>query len=132
MRALRTLIAAGLLALATQGTASAGDNWWKYSDESFKKLQAEDKPILVEINADWCPICAKQRPIIDRLTSTDSLKNMNILVVNFDGQKGVVRAFGATEQSTLIVFHGTKETGRSVGETDTMAIKQLLESASKG
>ncbi len=129
MRAVRTFLVATFLALLAQGPAFAGDNWFKYSDETFHKLQAEGKPILVEINADWCPICAKQRPIIDRLTSTDSLKDLNILVVSFDGQKGVVRAFGATQQSTLIVFHGDKETGRSVGETDTLAIKQLLESA---
>jgi thioredoxin 1 len=129
MRAVKTLFIAGFLTLLAQGSAFAGENWMKYSDDAFKKLEAEGKPILVEINADWCPICAKQRPIIDRLTSTDTLKDMTILVVSFDGQKSVVRAFGATEQSTLIVFHGDKETGRSVGETDTLAIKQLLESA---
>ena len=128
MRALKTLIVAGFLAALAQGPAIAGE-WWKYSDESFKKLQAEGKPILVEINADWCPICAKQRPIIDRLTSTESLKNINILIVSFDGQKDVVRAFGATQQATLIVFKGAKEVGRSIGETDTLAIKDLLEKA---
>jgi thioredoxin 1 len=128
MRAVKAFMVAGLLAVLGHGPASAGD-WYQYSDENFKKLQSEGQPILVEINADWCPICAKQRPIIDRLTESDSLKNIHILVVSFDGQKGVVRHFGATEQSTLIVFKGDKEVGRSVGETDTLAIKQLLESA---
>ena len=128
MHTIKALVLAGVLAVLAQGTAFAGD-WYQYSDELFHKLQAEDKPILIEINADWCPICAKQRPIVDRLTSTDSLKNIHILLVNFDGEKSVVRHFGATEQSTLIAFHGDKETGRSVGATDTLAIKKLLESA---
>lgn len=126
MRVFKTLLFAGVLAVVAQAAAQAGD-FVKYTDESFKKLQAEGKPILVEIDAGWCPICAKQRPIIDRLTEGASLKDVKILVVSFDGQKAVVRNFGATMQSTLIAFHGDKETGRLVGETDTLAIQKLLE-----
>jgi len=126
--AVRSLIAAGVLSLLVGGAASAGE-FYKFSDEKFKQLQDTNQPILVEIDAGWCPICAKQRPIIDKLTETPELKNIHILVVSFDGQKDVVRAFGANMQSTLIVFHGAKETGRLVGETDRDLIKGLLEKA---
>ncbi len=128
VRVLKTVLVAGLFAILAQGAAMAGQ-FQKYSDETFKKLQGEGKPILVEINADWCPICAKQRPIIDRLTEGNSLKDIQILVVSFDGQKAVVRSFGANMQSTLIAYHGDKETGRLIGETDPLAIQKLLESA---
>lgn len=126
VRMLKAFLLAAVLAFTVQGVASAG-HFQKYSDETFKKLQGEGKPILVEINADWCPICAKQRPIVDRLTEGASLKDIEILVVSFDGQKGVVRNFGATMQSTLIAFRGSQETGRLVGETDTQVIQKLLE-----
>src|SRR5215469_11381317 len=111
VRVFKALLIAGILGLSVQGVASAGQ-FQKYSDETFKQLQSEGKPILVEINADWCPICAKQRPIVDRLTEGNSLKDVQILVVSFDGQKAVVRSFGANMQSTLIAYHGDKETGR--------------------
>ncbi len=86
VRMLKAFLLAAVLAFTVQGVASAG-HFQKYSDETFKKLQGEGKPILVEINADWCPICAKQRPIVDRLTEGASLKDIEILVVSFDGQK---------------------------------------------
>ncbi|HEY1719966.1 MAG TPA: thioredoxin family protein [Magnetospirillaceae bacterium] len=126
VRVLKTLLVAGILGLMAQGVASAGQ-FEKFNEEAFKKAQAEGQPILVEIDAGWCPICAKQRPIIDRLTEGASLKDVKIMVVSFDGQKGVVRSFNATMQSTLIAFHGAQETGRLVGETDTQAIQQLLQ-----
>ena len=49
--------------------------------------------------------------------------------VDFDSQPDIVRFFKANSQSTLIVFKGTAETGRSVGETNADAIAALLEKA---
>jgi hypothetical protein len=40
-----------------------------------------------------------------------------------------VRWFKATSQSTLIVFKDSKETGRSVGDTDPASIAALLDKA---
>jgi hypothetical protein len=41
----------------------------------------------------------------------------------------VLRKFGAQVQSTLIVFKGNKETGRSVGSTSESAIDGLMRKA---
>ena len=49
--------------------------------------------------------------------------------VDFDSRKDVVKQFGATMQSTLITYKGTKETGRSAGETKPEAIASLLDKA---
>jgi thioredoxin 1 len=40
-----------------------------------------------------------------------------------------VRALKATTQSTIIVFKGAKEVGRSAGETNAKAIADLLDKA---
>ena len=47
--------------------------------------------------------------------------------VDFDSQKDVVRAMGAQMQSTLIVFRGKDERGRSTGQTDPGVIRALLD-----
>lgn len=47
--------------------------------------------------------------------------------VDFDSQKDVRRALDAHWQSTLIVFKGKQEKGRSVGETNPAKIEELLE-----
>lgn len=99
-----------------------------YSDGAFKAALESGKPVLVAIHASWCPTCAAQRPILNSLLS-DRFKTMVELRVDFDGQKDVVRHFGAQMQSTLIVFKNGKEVGRSVGDTNPASIEALLAKA---
>jgi thioredoxin-like negative regulator of GroEL len=117
------LTAAAILLCA--GNALAADPQ-PYNHSAFVAAQAADKPILVEIHAPWCPICAAQQPTLDRLEHSAELGDLTVFRVDFDSQKDVVRGFGAQMQSTLIVFHGDAEKGRSTGVTDPKAIEQLL------
>jgi thioredoxin len=97
-----------------------------YDAAAFAAAQAADRPILVEIHAPWCPICAAQQPTLDRLEHSAELNDLAVFRVDFDTEKDVVRRFGAQMQSTLIVFRGKTEKGRSTGITDPAAIKALL------
>ena len=115
------LIAAGPFASALAGTAVA------FSEEAFKAAQASNSPILVEIHADWCPTCKAQGPILDKLTADPKFKNLKIFCVDFDAMVPVVKQFGAQMQSTLIVFKGAAEQGRSVGDTKEASIAALLD-----
>jgi thioredoxin 1 len=100
-----------------------------FSEPAFATSQHQGKPILVEIDASWCSTCAKQRPIIAHLANEPEFKSLIIYKVDFDTQKDIVREMGARMQSTLIVFHGNAERGRSVGDTKESSIKALLEKA---
>jgi thioredoxin len=115
------LATAGLLAPAWASTAVP------FSAEAFKAAQASGSPILVEIHADWCPICKAQMPVLDKLTADPKFKDLKIFRVDFDAMKPVVRQFGAQMQSTLIVFKGSAERGRSVGDTKEASISALLD-----
>ncbi len=97
-----------------------------FTQPAFEAAQAAHKPILVEIDASWCPTCAKQRPILAKLSAEPAFKDLVIMKVDFDAQKAVVRAMGAQMQSTLIAFDGPKETARSTGVTDEAAIRDLV------
>ena len=98
-----------------------------FSAEAFKAAQEQGGPILVEIHADWCPTCKAQNPILDKLTAAPKFKELKIFRVDFDAMKPVVRQFGAQMQSTLIVFKGAREQGRSVGDTKEASIAALLD-----
>jgi len=100
-----------------------------FTAEAFKAAQAAGAPVLIEIHADWCPTCKAQTPIIDRLTASSKFKDLKVFRVDFDGQKPVVKSFGAQMQSTLIVFKGSAEQGRSVGDTKEASIGALLDKA---
>lgn len=97
-----------------------------FTQVAFERAQADGGPILVHVNADWCPTCARQRPILESLAADPAFRDLRVFKVDFDNQKGVLRTMGVQMQSTLIVFHGRDERGRSTGQTDPEAIRALL------
>ncbi len=131
MRLSRTLSAAVLaLGLSTWvGPAAFAGTDLPFTQQAFDLAQHDGKPILVQITAPWCPTCAKQRPILSGLETEPEFKSLVVYNIDFDTQKDAVRAMGAQMQSTLIVFHGSVEKGRSTGETDAGSIKALLAKA---
>jgi thiol-disulfide isomerase/thioredoxin len=126
MRSLRAVILVLVVGLAS-GTALAAQST-DFDRLQFYAAQQAGRPILVDIRASWCPVCAAQEPVIERLGALPEYKDLLIFRVDFDRQKDVVRTFSANSQSTLIAFHGTRETGRSVGDTDPASIATLFRS----
>ena len=98
-----------------------------YSETAFKAAQASGSPILVEVHASWCSTCKAQTPIINELTSQEKFKNLKVFRVDFDAQKADLQKLRVQSQSTLIVFKGGMEIGRSVGDTRRASIAALLE-----
>jgi len=123
----RLLLVASALLLAFPSALAAKE--MAFSNEAFEKAQASGAPILVDIFATWCPTCRAQQPVLEKLEADPKYKDLKVFQIDFDRQSETVRAFGANKQSTLIVFRGDKETGRSVGVTDPAAIAALLGSA---
>lgn len=120
---LRSFVISMLLISASQAAEQA------FTQANFDSLQKQGLPILVSIHADWCPTCRAQAPVISKLLKQAEYQQINALQVNFDEQKAIVQAFKANQQSTLIVFKGGKEVGRSLGDTSESAIASLLKKA---
>ena len=116
-----------LLMLAGWSQPAAAGGAVPFSAEAFKAAQAAGSPILVEIHADWCPTCKAQTPILEKLTADPKFKDLKVFRVDFDAMKAVVKDFKAQSQSTLIVFKGPAERGRSVGDTKQASIAALLD-----
>jgi thiol-disulfide isomerase/thioredoxin len=98
----------------------------QFDAAAFEAAQAQGKPILVEVSAPWCPVCKAQAPILARLAGEPRFKSLEIFNVDFDSRKDVLRGFGVQKQSTLIVFKGRQEVGRSTGDTNAASIESLL------
>jgi len=125
-RYLFAALVASVLAGAVLGATARAADVTTYDQGAFVAAEAAGKPILVAIHASWCPVCAKQRPILSELEQQVAYKDLVVFMVDFDSQKNVVAAMGAQKQSTLIVFHGKAEKGRSVGDTNAATIQALL------
>jgi thioredoxin len=119
----------GALAIATALSlgpiASAADKK-PFDQKAFEAAQAAGKPILVEVSAPWCPICKAQAPILARLKSDPKFNEMVSFDIDFDSQKDLLKKFNVQKQSTLIVFKGKQEAGRSTGDTNAASIEALL------
>ena len=113
------------LAMSLIATAHAADKV-PYDKGQFLKAQNENKPILVEITAPWCPTCKAQKPILEKLTSQPQFKELKIYEVDFDSKKDVLQELNVKMQSTLIVYKGKAEQGRSTGDTNETSISALI------
>lgn len=116
-----------LALLASSASVFAAEK--PFTPDAFSAAQSAGKPVIIHIFAPWCPTCRAQEPILRKLEADPKFSGVEAFRVDFDGQKDAVRALKATNQSTIIVFKGGKEVGRSVGETDAKAISALLDKA---
>lgn len=116
----------GISAMATVPAPSAAPV--AFERAAFEQAQAADKRILIDIHAPWCPTCRAQEPIIDRVLAARGNQDVIVFRVSFDDQKTEVRRFGAQRQSTLIAYRGSRETGRSVADTNPERIAALIAS----
>lgn len=97
-----------------------------FTQAAFDAAKAAGKPVLVEVSAPWCPTCKAQKPILAELKAMPKFKDLVILEVDFDRQKDVLRGLKVQTQSTLVVFKGDKEVGRSTGDTKKESIEALI------
>jgi thioredoxin 1 len=94
-----------------------------FSTQVLKAAEAKGEPILIDAFAPWCPTCRAQAPTIDVIATAPAYARLVILRLDYDNQVAEKKALGITHQSTLIVFKGSKEVGRSLGITQADQIK---------
>ena len=129
-RLLLSLALASLVAAPLAGTVlAAPPQAVPWNQATYDAALAAGRPMLVEITADWCPTCRKQKAVFADLLQEPQYADLLILNVDFDTQKDVVRSLGAQKQATLIVYGGGKETGRAVGTARARKIQALLDTA---
>ncbi len=126
---MKSLITSLLLASSflVAGTAFAEST--AFTQSGFNKLQKEGKSILVEVHAPWCPTCRAQGPVVETLLKKKEYQSINTLRVDFDSQKDALKTLNVSKQSTLIVYKGSKEVGRSTGDTSPASIEKLIQKA---
>lgn len=119
-------IAAAVSILVLSTASSLAFEEKPYDAASFDAAQSANKSIVVDVFAPWCPTCQAQQKVFQLLKDKPEYENITVFRVDFDNQKDALRRFNASQQSTLIAFKGTSETGRSAGVTRSDAIESLF------
>lgn len=118
------LAAAAIAAVAP--VASHAATRVPFERAAFEAARAQGKPVLVEVSAVWCPVCASQSRTIEAAMKDPRNRALVVFKLDFDTQKAEWQRFGAHKQGTLIAFKGKKESGRLEFVTDKAAINQLI------
>ena len=106
--------------------AAAAPGWTTYNPNQFAAAQQAGRTILVDVHADWCPTCRAQKPTLNKLRADPRLINVLFVTVDFDKQKDFLRSHRIPRQSTILVFKGTKETARSIAETNPARLRAAI------
>jgi len=117
-----------LLLLQSFATVAVAGEVLPYDQKLFSDLTVAGKDVVLEVHADWCPTCRKQKPVVAQLITTSKYESSTVFVVDLAKTKDVRKALHVSQQSTLIVFHGASEKGRATGITSSEDIASLLDS----
>ncbi len=97
----------------------------KIKPEDFVAGLPNDRPVLVDIGAEWCPPCRKMIPVIDSL-ETLSAGRYAIVRVDVTTQPALAEYLNAETYPTFIIFRQGKETWRRQGLVSMEALQAAL------
>lgn len=100
-----------------------------FDNAKFDAVLKDGKSMVVAVHAPWCPTCRAQAPVLKEVLAKKEFQQLTVFYVDFDSQKDVLKKLGVRRQSTLIVYKGGKEVGRSLGDTTAFGIESLLQKA---
>ena len=106
----------------------AVDKTTTFTNEVFKKAQAEGKTVVINSWNKTCYTCGKQVKILDQAE-----KEFNdILFLSFEQTKDkkIAKSLGIEYWTTIVVYKNNKEIARSIGQTKKSEIYELIKSQS--
>jgi thiol-disulfide isomerase/thioredoxin len=124
---LKTLHVLALCAAA----AVAGAAELPFNQAQFDAARAAGQSVGVVFHADWCPTCRAQAPVLKDLANSPQFRSLTQFVADFDTEKPLRAALRVSQQSTIVVFRGAHETGRTTGLTDKPALEAFLHDATR-
>ena len=121
-----SLTAAFSLALLAVSPVKAAE-FKEFDASALAVAQAEGRPVLLDVSAWWCPVCASQNSTIKQTVGAAAYTKLIIFHIDYDRQEAVWKGYGVVKQATLIGFKGKREVGRLEFVTDKSQIKSLLD-----
>lgn len=100
-------------------------------DSNFdSEVLKSDKPVLVDIWAEWCGPCRMYSPIIDEL-SKDYTNKVKFVKVNADDNQKIAEKYGVMSiPTTLLIIKGNLKASM-VGAVPKETLKKWIESNMK-
>jgi thioredoxin 1 len=100
------------------------------SEDHFNTVISENKVVLVDFYADWCPPCKKLKPIVHEIAHEYKGK-ITVAAVDTDKLGNLAQKYGVTGIPDVRIFHNGAEHEKIVGlsakSTYTSVLDKLVE-----
>lgn len=98
------------------------------TEESWNKMLATDKLVLVDFYAEWCQPCKKMAPYLEEIKSEMGEK-VEVVRIDADKELAIVDKLKVTVLPTLILYKNGKSVWRNEGYVDKKAVVAKLNGA---
>ena len=106
-------------------SANAVEKKTNFSEEIFEKAKASGKTIVVNSYEVWCGTCNKQTKILDQ--AEKEFKDIIFLSYEQSKNKDIAQKLDIKFWTTIVVYKGSDEVARIVGQTDKEAIYSAIQ-----
>lgn len=96
-------------------------------EEFNKRIANREKMVLVYFSADWCAVCLKMKPVLEKVQSQFSNK-IEILKIDTDRDKEITNEFEIDALPVLILYRNGVREWIYVGVIDEKLLHAKIES----
>ena len=96
-----------------------------FSVEIFEKAKASGKTVVVNSYEVWCGTCSKQTKILNK--AEKEFKNIIFLSYEQSKNKKIAQLLGIKFWTTIVVYKGSDEVARIVGQIDKEVIYSAIQ-----
>ena len=108
-------------------SANAVEKKTNFSIEVFEKAKDSGKTIVINSYEIWCSTCSKQTKILNQ--AENEFKDIVFLSYEQSKNKDVAQLLGIKLWTTIVVYKGSNEVARVVGQTDKKVIYSAIQEA---
>ena len=106
-------------------SANAVEKKNNFSIKIFEEAKESGKTIVINSYEDWCGTCSKQTKILDQ--AEKEFRDIVFLSYEQSKNKNVAKELGIKFWTTIVIYKGSNEVARIVGQTN----KKIIYSAIK-
>ncbi len=115
-----------IITLLISSFSTAKEN---FDVKKFNEYQKNSEKIILHFQADWCPVCQKQKPVIQAMQPEFDKNKIRFITVSFDQEKDLVQKMKIPSPSTLVAFVGQNEVKKMPNQISIQQMTEFMNSA---